>query len=146
VLVDKIGKTKAEARVKRTTEARRQWRLHNPTRGELLLQCSLEAPDYQLVRSTTPFNFCHDRDNQISSLTTRTVIIEAYVGRYICDALLPVAGLAIEVYGGVHCLQTVRDACRRRALERTGLRVLVLDDTMTSNQMRRAIVAVLREK
>ena len=53
--------------------------------------------------------------------------------------------LAIEVYGGVHVLQQVRDACRKQALQTHGLRVLVLRDDASMNEMRRAILASLWE-
>ena len=71
--------------------------------------------------------------------------VEAYADSYICDVLLPVQKIAIEVYGGVHVLHQVRDHCRKQALQAHGLRVLEFSNDESMNNMRRAIVAFPRE-
>lgn len=130
-LVDKIGRSRAQQRVQRAQEARRQQRLHAPTRGEQILRSALAhlGLDVQLCRTT--FDYFTYRANPAAcpEITDRTALIEAHVGRYCCDALIPARQLVIEVYGEVHCLTTDSDQRREAFLREQGLTLLILHDT-----------------
>jgi hypothetical protein len=153
---EKHGIDFARECVKRATEARRQYRLLNPTRGERALRDLLVELGFDLVIEPTPFDYTHwcVRPDEYGwpdcypvAMSNKSAVIEAYVGNYICDVVLPVQQLAIEVYGGIHALHAERDARREAVLRSHRLQVLILSEQQACDcaQARQQIMQALPE-
>jgi hypothetical protein len=126
---EKYGTAFARRVVRAAHEARRQYRLDHPTRGEAALRALLAALGFQVRLEQGPFDYCHWCIDPFDwQLGPQDAIAEGGVGPFYCDVLLPVRRLAIEVEGGVHILHRERDAQRRAFLESQGLSVLVLTE------------------
>jgi hypothetical protein len=109
-------------------EQRRCWRLANPTPAEEAVHWELIQAGFALHADyTATWEWCRYRaDPTPWSFTAIDALIEARVGSYACDLLLPAHALVIEVVGGVHALTIARDAARCAALTAQGLRVVTL--------------------
>lgn len=115
-------------------EERRRYRLRHPTRGEQLLRTVAAAMGLAVILPWTRFDYLAWRDDPTtwSDMTGLSAIVEASVGPYACDLLIPARQLVIEVLGGIHILQHEADARRRLALHQHGLQVIELTDTPTT--------------
>jgi len=143
---DKYGAEFARTVVQAAHEARRLHRLDHPTRGETALRALLTELGFQVLLLHERFDFCHWRVDPFDwQLGAQDALAEGGVGPYVCDMLLPVRRVAIEVEGGIHVLSRERDAQRRSFLEAQGLTVLVLTeemalDTTTARQRLRPVL------
>lgn len=130
-LVARYGTDYARDVLARAHETRRLWRLTNPTPGEHALRRALAALGFTVRLTSMPFRLETWRDGTDTTwhdLTPHTALVEASIGPYSIDVLLPHARLAIEFNGGVHVLHPERDAMRRAWIERQGITVLELDE------------------
>lgn len=125
--VTKHGREITARALQQAHAVRRAQRLAHPTAGEQRLHAALQALGYQLVT-----------DPALPAAAT-TALLEAPIGRFWCDALLPAHRLILEVYGGVHVLQREYDQWRRAELEAQGYRVVELDDQLSVAAMIAAI-------
>ncbi len=126
--VAKHGSTKMQAILTAAHEQRRCWRLANPTPAEAALHWELIHAGFVLhANYTDVWEWSRYRtDSSCWSFTATDGLIEARVGPYACDLLLPTHALVIEVIGGVHRLTAERDAVRTAALAAQGLTVVTL--------------------
>jgi hypothetical protein len=109
-------------------EQRRCWRITNPTPAEALLHwIALEAGLILHADLTTTFEWTrYQAEPELWQFGPSDAIVEARVGPYACDLLLPAHALVVEVVGGVHTLTAARDAARCAALAAQGLTVVTL--------------------
>jgi len=134
--VARHGAEKMRAILTRAHEARRLWRISNPTPGEALLHWfALDAgftlhADLSGTFTWSAFRAAPER----WPFATTDALIEGRVLGYACDLLLPAQTLAIEVIGGIHTLTPERDAARLAALRAQGLTVV----TVTNEQLYQA--------
>jgi very-short-patch-repair endonuclease len=124
----KHGREKITGQIARAHAERRTWRLAHPTPAEAALQHTLEAIGFTIhplthEKGDQGFEYRRWRREGSPPLSRRDVIVEARVGPYFVDALLPELAVAFEVDGGVHLLRPDYDAQRRRWLEGQGLTV-----------------------
>jgi hypothetical protein len=124
--VEKHGAAKMQAILAAAHEQRRCWRLANPTPAEEVMHWALIQAGFVLHADYTATWECsrHCADPSRWPFTATDVLIEARVGPYACDLLLPVRALVIEVIGGVHTLTAERDAIRTETLAAQGLAVV----------------------
>jgi hypothetical protein len=126
--VAKHGATKMRTILTAAHEQRRCWRLANLTPAEEVVHWTLIQAGFVLHADYTgTWEWSRYRaDPACWSFTATDVLIEARVGSYACDLLLPAQALVIEVVGGVHRLTAARDAARCAALAAQGLAVVTL--------------------
>lgn len=128
--VAKHGRTKILGVISRAHAERRFWRLAHPTAGERALRARLTDLGYQISALTFEegFEYRRWRDEGDHAFSPADVLLEAPIGPYYADALIPNAEVVIEVNGGVHKLHEERDARRLAFFASLGLRVIVLSN------------------
>lgn len=124
----KHGRSAIHRHIARATEERRRWRLAHPTPAEQALRTALEQLGF-VVHPLTAAGDAPDfaepswREAHTPPLSRYDLVLEARVGPYIVDALLPAVAVAFEVQGGIHRLRAAYDARRHERLRQIGFAV-----------------------
>jgi hypothetical protein len=139
--ITRHGPQRMRAVLTQAHEARRCWRIANPTPAEALLHwIALESGFTLHADLTGEFEWTRYRAEPTRwAWQPDDAIIEARVLGYACDLLLPISALAIEVVGGIHLLTTARDRARQDAIQRAGVHII----TLTNEQVYRAEADIL---
>ncbi len=147
--VARHGREMIHGHIRAAHELRRRQRLDHPTRGEALLRQEAARLGLTVILPQTPFDYLAWRDDPTIWLDVdaTTAVVEATLGPYACDLLLPTRRIVLEVLGGIHCLQRAHDATRRAYLAAHGLTVIELNDTpdepLTAQRIRAVLGAIL---
>lgn len=144
----KHGREKITGQIAKAHAERRIWRLAHPTLAETALQRTLEAIGCTIHPLTheegdQSFEYRRWHRESIPPLGGHDVILEARVGPYFVDALLPALAVAFEVDGGVHLLRPIYDAQRRRWLESQGITVYTFTNQEALGGLSEVLVELL---
>ena len=121
--VARHGTERMRSVLTRAHEARRRWRVANPTPAEALLQWLALEAGFTLHADLSERPAWATDPHAAPRWRPNDAVVEARVLNYACDLLLPSHGVALEVEGGIHCITAERDAFRRAALARVGITV-----------------------
>jgi len=131
----KHGRRKILSHIANAHEERRNWRLAHPTPAETALRTTLQALGFAVHPIThaagdSGFAYQRWRHERTPALDRNDLVLEARVGPYFVDVLIPALAVAIEMEGGVHQLRLAYDERRRRWLQERGIAVYTLPNEL----------------
>lgn len=144
----KHGRNVILGHIARAHEERRHWRLSNPTRGEKALRetlrrLGLAVHPLTYERGEASFEYWRWHLAGEADLGPCDLVLEARVGPYFVDVMIPRLSIAFEVEGGIHLLRPLYDEQRREWLESLGFTVYTFTNDEALAGLDQRLIGVL---